>query len=278
MNEKSCQYDRVLTYLSGGQFAEFIGVMKFWNNEQLSEFLINNMKMHSILKMPDFSAFWDERRSQLRIPSSPTFRFMAQPGILNADLVIGYLMFLFELKSRNQDKPLEGEPYDVLSFHQTRKRLHEVYLLIPQLNTVDLEQLAKTLYNLERFAKQHGCPGYLLLANAYMQLALGFKRKNNEEQCELSFKLCWKFLHLGALSEKDSRESINNAYFGEGIILSNPFNLATIAELTTYCRKAAGDVLPLSSQDGAEQAAKLIYKQQIKNKKEAEEPVSKLRI
>ncbi len=278
MKAKACSSDKVVRCLKNNQTAEAIGMMKLWSNEQLGQFLLSNISLRSSWIGSDFSAFWTDRLSQLRVPSKSTFRFMPQPNVLNADLVTGYLIYLLELQARNQGQVLEGKDSGLIFFYLMRKHLHDVYLLIPQYKTQDMEQLSKVLYNLEQFAKEQGCPGYLLLANGYLQLAVGFQRQHNMEHCELSFNLCWKYLHLAALSEKDSIASINNAYFGEGIILATPFKLASISEMKNHCLKAAGDVLTATGQKGAEQAAERMYQKASGSKEEEKESGLGMRI
>ncbi|KGP62731.1 hypothetical protein EP47_13660 [Legionella norrlandica] len=141
-----------------------------------------------------------------------------------------------------------------------RKRLHLIFIELDKASEESLIKLGRILYNLEAFAKRHGCPGYLLLANGYIQLAIRYQLLNQEEQSAHAFQLCWKYLHLAELSENDSEESINNAYFGKGLALSNPVRLSTIAEMKSYCRKAAGELLNLDSQAHAEFGAYSMYR------------------
>lgn len=271
MKEKLLKYKPLQTFLDAKDFTSVMKLMSSWNNEQLAELLFHFPHLLEQFRLPEFEDFWETWRDKLRLPNTPDFRFMPQPGIKDADLVIGYVLFLLELKSKDAtdergDTEVDMKPTDYLSIHSIRHKLHQIYVVIEQANETDLEHLTCVLYNLEAFAKLHQCPGYLLLANGYMQLALRYQQMRNTEPCTASFQLCWKFLHLAALSEPHSEESINNAYFGKGLSRSNPFRLESIVEMKGYCRKAAADLLPLDLQNGAEKAASVMYQHTQKMK------------
>jgi hypothetical protein len=216
--------------------------------------------------LPSFNCneFWVEWRDKLRIASSPDFRFMAQPGIKDVELVIGYVSFLrsLEAKDGNVDYP---------SIYSVRRQLHQIFTELDNATEGDLQRIAGFLYNLEGFAKLQQCPGYLSLANGYMQLALRYQQMRIEEQSAAAFQLCWKFLHLATLSEPHSTAAINNAYFGRGLSLSNPFRLQSVIEMKSYCRKAADELLPLDAQTSAEKAAAIMYQHSKKLRDLAED-------
>lgn len=271
MKEKLLKYKPLQTFLDADDFTSSMKLMSSWNNEQLAELLLHFPHRLEQFRLPEFDDFWETWRDKLRLPNNPDFRFMLQPGIKDADLVIGYVLFLLELKPKEAgkeqcDTKVDMKPTDYLSIHSIRHKLHQIYAVIGQANETDLEYLGCVLYNLEAFAKLHQCPGYLLLANGYMQLAVRYQQLARTEQGSASFQLCWKFLHLAALSEPYSGESINNAYFGKGLSLSNPFRQKSIVEMKGYCRKAAADLLPLDLQNGAEKAASLMYQHTQKMK------------
>lgn len=255
---------KVISYLNANQFDAAIDLMSIWNNEQLALFQFHHSTLLSTLKSSVFDDFWQKKRAELRLPNNPDFRFLAQPMIHDADLVTGYLLYLLELKPQQAGRLINNndggfKATDFLSIHLVRLRLLRLYHVLEQATEKDLEKLSRILFNLEGFAKVQGCPGYLLLADGYVQLALRYQKKQQEVECKAAYQLCWKYLHLATLSEPDSEESINNAYFGKGIVLSNPFKLNTIAEMKDYCRKAADVLLPLVTQAGEEQLAKKMY-------------------
>ncbi|KTD67578.1 Ankyrin repeat protein [Legionella shakespearei DSM 23087] len=264
MQEKLTEYKTVATFLDDANFSEVIKHMRAWNSEQLAEFQLHYPHAIDHLKEPEFDDFWEAWRDKLRIPGSPDFRFMAQPGIKDVELVIGYVSFLLDLEAKDAKG---GYP----SIYSVRRQLHQIYTELNHATEEDLQRTAGFLYNLEAFAKLQQCPGYLALANGYMQLALRYQQMRLEEQSAAAFQLCWKFLHLAALSEPHSQEAINNAYFGRGLSLSNPFRLQSVIEMKSYCRKAADELLPLDAQTSAEKAAVIMYRHSNKLRDLAED-------
>ena len=264
MKEKSATQGKVVSYLTNNNFDKAIKLLEQWNDGQLAEFLFSHTQLHPKLKEPEYDRFWDSRRNSLRLPGNPDFRFMAQPGIHDSDFVIGYLLYLLQLKSKGIPSA-DGVSFigvkstDYLSLHSIRSYLHQLFINLRTATETDLIKIAEFLYNLESFAKKHQCPGYLLMANGYMQLALCYQNLRMDEQCRAGYALCWKFLHLAALTESDSEESINNAYFGKGIVLSTPFKLASIGEMKSYCLKAADRYLSPEDRIGAEKAGLSMY-------------------
>lgn len=268
MQEKLTEYKTVATFLNNTNFSAVIKLMSAWNYEQLAEFQLQFPHAIEHLRKPDFDRFWDEWRGKLRLPNNPDFRFMAQPGVKDVDLVVGYVSFLLGLEPKPHE---EVKHNDCLSIYSVRRQLHQIYTELEHATEEDLQRIAGFLYNLEAFAKVQQCPGYLVLANGYMQLALRYQQMRMEEQSKTAFQLCWKFLHLAALSEPHSQEAINNAYFGRGLSLSNAFRLKSVIEMKSYCRKAADDLLPLDAQTGAEKAAVIMYQHSKKLKDLAED-------
>lgn len=277
MKERTSKEKHVAALLNNNQFDDALKQIKGWNDVQIAEFHRTYPQLHLQLSSEEFHDFWEQWRLKLRLPNYPDFRFMAQPGVNDADFVTGYLLYLLELKPEagkkdEADKETGFRSTDYLSFHLVRKRLHSCYVSLGKAKEEDLLKIGRILYNLEVFAKLHGCPGYLLIANGYMQLAVAYLRLQQTDACSHAFQLCWQYLHLASLSEKDSQESIHNAYFGKGLVLSNPFNLKTVLEMKHYCLKAAADLLPLESQTRAEMDAYSMY-HHVKNLRELAEDV-----
>ncbi|KTD43657.1 DUF5630 domain-containing protein [Legionella quateirensis] len=264
MKEKSTTQGKVVSFLTNNHFDKAIKILEQWNDGQLADFLFSHTQLHPKLKEPQYNQFWERRRTNLRLPGNPEFRFMAQPGIHDSDFVMGYLLYLLQLKSKTTQSP-DGVSFigvnatDYLSFHSIRTYLHQIFINLRNASEADLIKIAEFLFNLESFAKKHQCPGYLLMANGYMQLALCYQNLRMEEQCRAGYILCWKFLHLASLTESDSEESINNAYFGKGIVLSTPFKLASIDEMKKYCIQAADSYLSHEDRIGAEKAGLSMY-------------------
>lgn len=260
MNRKPLSFGKVLTCFSDKRYAEALKWINRWNNECLAQFLHHNPRALESIRELVFDAFWKQRLDDLRIPHDSMFRFIEQPGIKNADLVSGYLLFLLELKPKTAETSASDEtclfkPTDLLSFHLVRQRLHLMFL-----KEENLTAFSKVLSSLESFAKLQGAPGHLLLANGYMQLALRYQKLNSYTRCQDAFKMCWKYLHIAELTQDVSQAAINNAYFGKGLVLATPFALATIFDMKSYLRSIAGSkLLPMANQVGAEYAAHFMY-------------------
>lgn len=252
-------YKKAMSLLEQGQLNELVACIKLWNNSQLAEFLVTYPKSVSLLNTDFFSDFWQERRNNIRITGMPEFRFMAQEQLSDADLVVGYLLFSYSAikpkEASGSEKQITSTDY--LSFHLIFKHLHHVYKSLA--GDEDLKKLAAILYNLESSAKIHGCPGFLLLANGYLQLAVRYQHSGLRNISQDAYKLCWKYLHLAELSEADSKAEINNAYFGKGLMLSNPLKLATIDEMKTNCCSLAETLLTAAIKVGAEREAEHSY-------------------
>jgi len=264
MKERKIPHQKLLACFSTQQYGKAKEIMNAWDNEQIAEFLFYNPAAQPAMRQNELDDFWEQRLAALRLPNDPDFCFKSQPGIRNADFVCGYLLYLLELKSKDNDTMAavkdKFKPTDLISFHLIKRRLHFIFLSLRQAQEEDLQAFARVLYNLEAFAKTQGTPGYLVLANAYMQSALRYHKLQQKDQCQSLFKMCWNYLHLADLAEIDSEVAINNAYFGKGLTLSTPFNLNTIAEIKSRCKLMAGSFLPESNRISAEGSAESMYR------------------
>lgn len=253
-------YKEAMNVLKGEKYDVMLASMNAWNNSQLAHFLFLYPLSIELLNTDFFTDFWRERRENLRVTALSDFRFMAQERLSDADLVGGYLLFLHsavEPKKHELDER-QMTSTDYLSFHIVFKHLHS---MLKRLSAdEDLNVFAATLYNLESFAKMHGCPGFLLLANNYLQIAVRYQRSGTFNIGQDAYRLCWNYLHLAELSESDSTAAINNAYFGCGLKLSNPLRLETISAMKESCLNSAGGLLEINIRDDAECDAAQIYK------------------
>ena len=135
------------------------------------------------------------------------------------------------------------------SFHAIQKFLHDLETNDSDKNETYCETLLNTLQQLDTLVIQLGSPGYLLLANGYLHLALQAKKiEDNQITSPGSFGCVWKYLNLALFAEENSTAAIHNAYFGLGFAKSNPFKLATLNSMLDECRRLAGDALPLPTQ------------------------------
>jgi len=251
--------EKLRAFLKAQQFREAAQWVTSWTNKQLAQFQCANPQYHNLLQEPAFDEFWHNRLTTLRLGKHPSFHFQSQPGLKDADLVTGYLLYILAVKKGDKELESRADFVNNVSMHLVRQRLHSVFIQLDQANQAEVEKFAAHLYNLEAFARLHGSPGYLLLTNGYMQLGFRYKQLMAMEQVAASYQTAWKYLHLAQLAEEGSEASINNAYFGQGLGLSNPYQLNSLAEMKALCTNVAGDLLPLTTQRIEENNARLAY-------------------
>jgi hypothetical protein len=258
---QSVGQDKVLMHLNNDEFSDALKAIIRWTNGQLREFLFKNPIVLKKLRHEIFNDFWLSRLKATSIPCAPAFRFSEQPGIKNSELVGGYLLYFNVAEELQMGRAIDPEFTDTLSFHLKCEFLSSILLKLPEAEHSMLQEFAKTLFNLKGFAKMHGTPGYLLLANAYFHLAIHYQRFSlGDDASKGAYNFCWKFIHLSQLAENDSAESINNAYLGKGLAIATPFNLPTVLELKSFVLEHVNtELLPLSSRINAEHAAQSMY-------------------
>ena len=121
------------------------------------------------------------------------------------------------------------------------------------------ESVARLLEDWETFANLQGTPGYLLLASGYLQLAKIALDTEHTEQHHAAYYSAWKYLHLAKLSEPYCAAAINNAWFGKGMGLANPFQFNSIDEMILCCSSVAKNSLTESDKYSAESEAKRLF-------------------
>lgn len=247
-------YEELDALLDSAKFPEAIEQMRPWNKVWLHQFYETYPHRYEILKHPDFNDFWAEKRAALYSKSE----FREQKNSADIDFVLGYVFYLLALKAK------ENQPQVYIQHLKSALRFHSIHaaqtffneLLKKPDNDKKLEEIIHLLGIWKKWGTHHGTPGFLLLANGYLQYA----RITAERKDYISFeKACtslWENLTLAQLSEPSSIDSIHNAYFGQGLALSNPLEIDTI---DTLKEKASLLITDNSIKKRAEKSAESIF-------------------
>ncbi len=248
------QFKNIDDLLTEGNHVEACRQISSWQHAYLALFQEQFPQHKEKLILSDFAVFWQQRRESLRLSGYPDFRFQAQVGLDDADFVTGYIFYLLALKGKkdNQVKLYNGYLSQAIahnSFHAIQKLLHDLETDNTDKNEGYCIRLVEKLQQLDESINQHGSPGYLLLANGYLHVALQAKRiEDAQAMSAAAFSCVWKYLNLAKFATENSTATTHNAYFGLDLAHSNPFNLPSIDSMLDECRGLAGDALPLTTQ------------------------------
>lgn len=240
-------------HLKKGNYSAAMERMSKWQLAYLALFQEEFPHQKETLKHPDFTMFWQKRLESLSLNQKPSFHFQSQETIDDYDTVTGYVFYLLALKAKKESSAdynyYLNKAISHSSFHALQKYLHDVETIPTQKDESYCLALVETLQKLDPFINQLGSPGYLLLANGYLHIAIHAKNIDNSQlMIDGAFQCVWKYLNLALFAEKYSAAAIHNAYFGLGLTHSNPFNLPTLKDMLERCRTIAGDALPLPTQ------------------------------
>jgi len=248
---KNKQFKAVVGHLEKGEHKEAAALMLKWQSAYVAIFQQQFPEHKQTLRHADFDEFWQTRREGLRLSTSPSFRFQRQPSLNDADFVTGYIYYLMALKNKDSNR---YEEYLALAINHGS--LHAVQTVIHSLIMANNKQsdyatnLSNQLLPLDKFAERYGTPGYLLLANGYLHVAISTVDKPEAAaQNSAAFSYVWKNLQLAHLAEEDSTAAIHNTYFGKGLEASNSFKIGSVNKMLEQCRQLAGDAFPLAMQN-----------------------------
>jgi len=242
MNEEQRTFSKVDKLLCVEKFPDAIKIMHSWPKVRLNKFYEEYPLHYELLKQDDFAEFWSKRRSEL-----PKYDFQAQPNVPDIDFVLGYVFYLLALNAENKHCQEDFIKYLHLalkfdSIHAAQTFFHKI--LMSETNDIakKTENLAAILLHWEHLGNKHGTPGYLLLANGYLHLVFIYRNKLKSMKIDsLASKSLWKNLVLAQWSELDSKSSIHNAFFGNGLRVSNAAKLTTISDMKSAARKLIAD-------------------------------------
>lgn len=254
-------FTKVNLMLADELYDEAAEELMAWQPASLARYYLENTPLQKTLRKPDFNDLWHAKLSRLVMSESPDFKFVSQPGIGDADIFLGHIFYLMAIKNKQEGNLQDYKLYLKNSMihhsipgHQTC--LHEI-IFTEHANLDGVEKnVARLLEDWLTVANLQGTPGYLLLASGYLQLAKISLDIGHSEQHQLDYCAAWKYLHMAKLSEKYCDAAINNAWFGKGMGLSNPFQFQSIDEMILGCSAIAKATLSDEDKFKAESEAK----------------------
>lgn len=203
-----------------------------WTPEQTVLFYLQNPQHQGQLRQADCAGLWSAIFDKLFVKQSSPFRFQHQTSLNDIDFVIGYVCYLYALSDKEKGNTDDYANYLKQAMMHSSIHAHQTcfqeVMMADEKNPSDITNL---LLSWRSFAAQHGTPGYLLLANGYLQLALLYAQSEDKELYDRAVQMTWTYLLHAEYAEKDSSASIHNAYFGQGLALSNPFKMTSIGEM-----------------------------------------------
>ena len=248
------------------RYDEAIEMMGSWSPVAINLLQENYTDSIEILRRPAFTDFWRAIRESLIIKDKPDFRFQQQSLLCDADFVSGYTYYLLAMQYKSTD-PAKHQDYfqKALQYHS----FHAASFLLTQVLTASrtdrrthCDNLARVLHALEPVVKVHRAPGFLLMAKGYFQLALVSRNDDDEARDHVGFDFMYKFLYMAKRLQDESSPAIHNAYFGEGLSQSNPFEVESIQDMLKLCIERSNGELIIGKQRFLEmEANKEIAKQ-----------------
>lgn len=236
-NQKNLK--KVHQFLISERYDEAIEMMSTWSPVAINLLQEKFTDSIEILRRSEFNIFWANLREKLGIKDKPGFRFQQQRLLSDADFVSGYTYYLLALQCKSTD-PVKYQDYfqNALQYHS----FHAASMLLTQVLTASrtdrrahCDNLARVLQALEPVVKVHRAPGFLLMAKGYFQLALVSRNDDDDARDHVGFDFMYKFLYMAKKLEDESTPAIHNAYFGEGLSRSNPFEVESIQEMLQLC-------------------------------------------
>lgn len=211
-------------------FTRVLSIIGEYSLTQLSLYCLNPT-IRSLLDLPAFAPFWQNKLDAFRIKSSPEFRFKKAENLSELEVTLGFFNFMQAMENPDKRENYLNISLSFRSFHALKKSVATLCGLIKQ-NQFDtaFEKLPLLIEN----AKWHGTPGYLLIANLYLHFATYLR--SDAVRAEAAIKCVFTYLEMAKRAEPHSQSAIHNAYYGKGLVESSQFRLATIAEMQKACR------------------------------------------
>lgn len=229
-------------------------------------------KLKKQLDSPELQPFWVNKFNKLRLEKDFAFQFRNPEPQSKADFYCGYVLYLASLQENKNPDKNNYNNYLILSlslfncFYAAQEILTS--LIINCNNNPKIENV-NTLYEfmtrINSQIQKHKTPGCLLLANGYFYLAGFYQHLNFKRESTEYYKLCWEQLHLAQLLESTSEREIHNAYFGQGLAMSNAFRLDSISEIKDHCRQLNSEPFIDAVQMEAEEKAEKTFDSKFKS-------------
>ena len=221
-------YKEVDVLLDSAKFPEAIEKMRSWNKVWIYQFYETYPRRHIILQHSDFNSYWAEKRSALYSKAE----FKVQNNLSDSDFVLGYIYYLIALAKQKEPQVFTAHLNKAIKFHS----IHAAQTLFSELlkepnDAAKLVKIKDLLDSVKTLATKHGTPGYLLLANIHLHWARITAELKDYPDFNKACTGLWENITLAGLEEENSTAAIYNAYFGQGLVLSNPLGISTIAQL-----------------------------------------------
>ncbi|MBL7481049.1 Dot/Icm T4SS effector metaeffector MesI [Legionella bononiensis] len=203
-----------------------------------------------VLDSPQLSVFWINKFNKIRLQRDTCFQFRDPFPKSRADFYCGYTLYLAARKEKgtsesNYEEYLSLSAFKFDSFHAIQQIL--TTLIIGCKESTEQKQIDNLYSNVDALYSKllkFKTPGCLLLANTYFYLAGFYQNLNMENKTIDCYRRCWELIHLAGLFEESSERLIHNAYFGQGLKMSNAYGLSTINEIKENCLQRGLDALP----------------------------------
>ncbi|RUR06902.1 Dot/Icm T4SS effector metaeffector MesI [Legionella sp. km772] len=205
-------------------------------------------EVQKIMNSPEFVPLWVNKFNALRLTRDPSFRFRDPAPQSKADFYCGYVLYLAALNVKRTDEDKYSYYLSAAlrfnSFHAFQECLHSLVHLGQNYSTKkELNDAVSYLSSVALQIPSKNTPSSLLLANTWFYFASFYSKLGCEGEAVECYKKCWANLHLAELTESNSEKAIHNAYFGEGIKLSNAYGLNTLTDIKERCLTVANGAL-----------------------------------
>ncbi|QEY52358.1 hypothetical protein FQU71_14625 [Legionella longbeachae] len=236
------------------------------------------------LDSPELGPFWVNKFNKLRVANDHAFQFRNPEPQSRADFYCGYVLYLASLKENKNTNNNKYNDYLILSlsrfhcFYAAQEVLtHLIMNCEKNLNIENVNTLYEFMTRMEYLIQQHKTPGCLLLAHTYFYLAGFYQSLDLKKESTECYSSCWEQLHLAQLLESISEREIHNAYFGQGLAMSNAFGLDSISEIKDRCRQFNPKVFTDALRSATEAKAEMMLNNKFKDNmdKNIEDTLSK---
>ncbi len=238
------QFNTIKQLLENKKYDKAADLMFLLGAKNLAIFQERYPEIQQILRQEEFNPFWHEILINLTLPQHTDFQFREPSNLSIADFVSGYQYFLLAIEYKQKKQISEYKKYlqlalDFNSIHALQTQLHELISFVCEDNLDYCKNLKHALKEMEEVASIHKSPGCLLLVKGYIFLARAAQEIEDLKITRDAFINISKYLYLAEQYESYFEDDLHNAYFGQGIILSTSFQLASFDEIREFCSEFA---------------------------------------
>lgn len=242
---------------------DFPQLIKFLDSFQLIELVSLLGEHHDLfqeLMDEAYEPYWCNVLADMPVSTERTdFRFKKSANISAVEYLVGYIQTLLFIKKSSIDDydAFFALAFTYNSYYALNKGIERLVLSLYE-KTIPVNQDSINMYLAiaETVVSYHGTPGYLALANLYFHLGLINKAKSaalSRDDIEMRPEIlgqmdayvgnAFRQLVMAELLFDASQNEIHNAYFGQGLACSNPFQLDSIAAMKRLLNSVFPDSL-----------------------------------